>query len=67
MALNIFDPKYDYANGSKANRLRGFWQVADDSLVSASINHLLTYIDSLARQPAKTSELEFPRDRGQCS
>jgi hypothetical protein len=46
MALNIFDPKYSYASGSKANRLRGFWQVADDSLVSVSINHLLTYIDT---------------------
>lgn len=23
MALNIFDPKYNYASGSKANRLRG--------------------------------------------
>lgn len=46
MALNIFDPKYNYASGSKANRLRGFWQVADDSLVSVSINHLLTYIDT---------------------
>lgn len=46
MALNIFDSKYNYASGSKANRLRGFWQVADDSLVSLSINHLLTYIDT---------------------
>jgi hypothetical protein len=46
MALNIFDPKYNYASGSKANRLRGFWQVSDDSLVSACINHLLTYIDT---------------------
>jgi len=46
MALNIFDPKFNYASGSKANRLRGFWQVADDSLVSASIDHLLTYIDT---------------------
>jgi hypothetical protein len=46
MALNIFDPKYNYASGSKANRLRGFWQVADDSLVSVSITHLLTYIDT---------------------
>lgn len=46
LALNIFDPKYNYASGSKANRLRGFWQVADDSMVSASINHLLTYIDT---------------------
>lgn len=46
MGLDIFDPKYNYASGSKANRLRGFWQVADDLLVSASINHLLTYIDT---------------------
>jgi hypothetical protein len=46
MALNIFDPKYNYASGSKANRLRGFWQAADDSLASLSINNLLIYIDT---------------------
>jgi hypothetical protein len=46
MALNIFDPKYNYASGSKANRLRGFWRAADDSLASLSINNLLIYIDT---------------------
>lgn len=46
MNINIFEPKYKYASGSKANRMRGFWQVADDAQVGASIEQLLTYIDT---------------------
>jgi hypothetical protein len=46
IALNIIDPKYNYARGSKAKRLRGFWQVADDSPISVIINHLLPYTDT---------------------
>jgi hypothetical protein len=46
LATNIFEQKYNYASGSKANRLRGFWQVADDTLVGKSIDHLLVYIDT---------------------
>ena len=67
MAFNIFDPRYNYASGSKANRLRGFWQVADDSLVSLSINHLLTYIDTqiaIGRlQPGQFSDTLIQRAR----
>ena len=46
IGINIFDEKYNYASGSKANRLRGFWQRADDALVGKSIDKLLEYIDS---------------------
>jgi hypothetical protein len=46
LGINIYDEKYNYATGSKANRIRGFWQVANDPLVGRSIEKLLEYIDS---------------------
>ena len=46
IGVDIFDQKYNYASGSKANRLRGFWQVADDTLVGKSIDKLIEYIDN---------------------
>lgn len=44
--INIYDEKYNYASGSKANRMRGFWQVADDALVGQSIVKLVEYIEN---------------------
>ncbi len=44
--INIYDEKYNYASGSKANHIRGFWQVADDFLVSKSIVKLIEYIEN---------------------
>ena len=46
IGVDMFDPKYNYASGSKANRLRGFWHVADDKLVGQSIDKLIEYIDN---------------------
>ena len=46
IAVEIYDEKYRYASGSKANCLRGFWQVADDSLVGRSIDKLIEYIQT---------------------
>ena len=46
IGVDIFDRKYNYASGSKANRLRGFWQAADDTLVGKSIDKLIEYIDN---------------------
>jgi len=46
MNVDIYAPTYNYASGSKANRLRGFWQVASDSLVAKSIDRMLNYIDT---------------------
>ncbi len=45
MNLDIYQPKYSYASGSKANRMRGFWLASDDALVAKSITQLLVYID----------------------
>lgn len=46
VGINIYDEKYNYASGSKANRIRGFWQVANDSLVGKSIAKLIEYIEN---------------------
>jgi hypothetical protein len=44
--VEIYAEKYNYASGSKANRLRGFWQAADDAIVGRSIEKLIAYIDT---------------------
>lgn len=46
IGVDICDKKYNYASGSKANRMRGFWQAADDALIAKSILRLLAYIDT---------------------
>jgi len=46
IGVDIFDQRYSYASGSKANRLRGFWQAADDALVGKSIDRLIEYVDN---------------------
>jgi hypothetical protein len=46
IGVDIFDQKYNYASGSKANRLRGLWQASDDTLVGKSIDKLIEYIDN---------------------
>ena len=44
VGVDIYDEKYNYASGSKANRMRGFWREADEILVSESIVKLVNYI-----------------------
>jgi uncharacterized protein (TIGR02391 family) len=46
VGINIYDKKYNYASGSKANRIRGFWAVADDRIVGKSILKLIEYIEN---------------------
>ncbi len=43
---DIYDEKFHYASGSKANRMRGFWQVADNRTVGKSILKLIDYIEN---------------------
>lgn len=40
---NIYDSRYDYASGSKANRLRAFWQKEDNALVGKLMGEMLDY------------------------
>src|SRR5258708_2087029 len=41
--LNIYDSRYDYGSGSKANRLRKFWQQEDDRVVGKLMSDMLEY------------------------
>jgi hypothetical protein len=41
--INIYDGKYDYASGSKANRLRAFWAKEANYTVGKLISDLLEY------------------------
>jgi len=40
---NIFDERYNYASGSKANRMRAFWQKEDNATVGKLLGEVLNY------------------------
>jgi len=40
---NIYDSRYDYGSGSKANRLRGFWKAEENGVVGKLLTDLLDY------------------------
>jgi len=44
LSVDIDATRYHYGSGSKANRMRGFWQVASDPMVAQSIRELVDYI-----------------------
>jgi len=46
LGIEIYVEEYNYGSGSKANRIRGFWNQADDKLVGKSIIELIDYIRS---------------------
>ena len=46
LGINIYDEKYNYGSGSKANRMRGFWMNADDKTVGKAILKLIEYIET---------------------
>jgi len=43
---DIYDSRYDYESGSKANRLRAFWQKEDNSVVGKLMSAMLDYSDA---------------------
>jgi hypothetical protein len=43
IGIDIYDAKYDYASGSKANRLRAFWTKESNYLVAKLLTDLLEY------------------------
>ena len=44
---DIYDSKYDYGSGSKANRLRGFWSAESSYYVGQLIRALVEYAEEL--------------------
>jgi hypothetical protein len=63
--VDIYAEKYNYASGSKANRLRGFWQAADDAIVGRSIEKLIAYIDTQILV-GRLDRKNFPLELVQC-
>lgn len=56
---DIFDEKYKYASGSKANRLRGFWNEEPNHLVAKLLKDLINYgseIEAFKDDPSKLLE-----------
>src|SRR5580700_1772386 len=43
--LEIYDSRYDYGSGSKANRLRAFWQKENNLVVGKLMADILDYND----------------------
>jgi len=58
--IDIYDSRFNYASGSKANRMRGFWQAASDQLVGKSIISLIGYIEGQLLVGNLRSE-DFPK------
>lgn len=46
LGIDIYDKKYNYESGSKANRLRGLWLTADVKIIGKSILKLIEYIEN---------------------
>ena len=46
IGIDIYDEKYNYASGSKANRMRGFWQITDNQTTGKSVSKLIEYIEN---------------------
>ena len=46
LSIDIYDDKYNYASGSKANRMRGLWKVTDNDTAGKSILKLVEYIEN---------------------
>ncbi len=58
--IDIYDEKYNYHSGSKANRLRGFWKEEPNSTVGELIEKILEYwrIKKLIARKVITTEEE---------
>ncbi len=44
--IDIYSNKYDYASGSKANRMRAFWSIEENNLVGECVLKLINYIEN---------------------
>lgn len=68
--MNIYDTKYDYQSGSKANRLRAFWDIEPNYIAGKLIADLLEYVrhQGTARNDTSLNECCRIADRlGQCA
>jgi hypothetical protein len=54
--LNIFDLRYNRVTGSRANRLRAFWDIENDSVVGGLLKELVDYAYDGVRRGALAME-----------
>jgi hypothetical protein len=52
---DIYDSKYDYSSGSKANRLRAFWKEEPNHVVGKLTADLLEYVTEANPQAPKST------------
>ena len=51
IGVEIYDVRYDLASGSKANRMRAFWEIASDDQVAVLLRGLSEAWDIYAEEP----------------
>jgi len=61
LGIDIFDEKYTYHTGSKANRMRAFWKIESDEVVARCIIKLIEYIE-LKRALRDFIREDYPED-----
>ena len=62
IGIDIYNKKYKYASGSKANCMRGFWLKADEKIVGKSVLKLIEYIENQILID-NLKRADFPSDR----
>lgn len=62
VGVDIYNQTYNYASGSKANRMRGLWLKADEKIVGKSILKLIEYVENQILLDNLKKE-DFPADR----
>ncbi|MDD3998985.1 MAG: TIGR02391 family protein [Candidatus Shapirobacteria bacterium] len=62
VGLDIYDQKYNYESGSKANRMRGLWLKEEEKVVGNSILKLVEYIENQILL-GNLKRLDFPTER----
>ena len=58
---DIYDSRYNYASGSKANRMCGFWKEEGNRTVGKLLGYLLDYAESECRVAADDSDMVAAR------
>lgn len=59
LSVDIYDNKYDYASGSKANRMRAFWDLESNHVVANILEALLQGWDEYSGYNAKPPSGDF--------
>lgn len=59
VGIEIYEPRFDLGSGSKANRMRAFWQTASDEQLRSLLNGLLQGWEIYSRKPITSSTNEL--------